>query len=180
MAAEEQIQSKVVFDDGKLLKLRADTVRLPDGSERQREVVEHPGAVGILPVLPDGRLILVRQYRYAVGREMLEIPAGTREPGEGPEACAHRELREETGYITPSLKEMVRFFVSPGWATEELIVYVANHVVPGPPEPAEDEFLEIVQVRPEEVVHLIRDGEIADSKSIVALLGFLGVFLPAV
>lgn len=179
MEAEEQLQSNVVFE-GKLLKVRLDTVRLPDGSERQREVVEHPGAVGILPVLPDGRLILVRQYRHAVGRTTLEIPAGTREPDEGPEACALRELREETGYITTELKEMVRFFVSPGWATEELIIYVANDVVPGPPDPEDDEFLEIVQVWPEDVVHLIRDGDIADSKSIVALLGFLGVFLPAI
>ncbi len=179
MAEEQRLQSTTVFD-GKLLKVRVDTVRLPDGSERQREVVEHPGAVGILPVLPDGRFILVRQYRYAVGREMLEIPAGTREPDEGPEECAHRELREETGYVASELKEMTRFFVSPGWATEELIIYVATDVVPGPPAPADDEFLEIVQVRPEDVVHLIRDGDIADSKSIVALLGFLGVFLPAV
>jgi ADP-ribose pyrophosphatase len=179
MAAEEQLHSNVVFD-GKLLKVRVDTVCLPDGSERKREVVEHPGAVGILPVLPDGRLILVRQYRYAVGREMLEIPAGTREPDEGPEACAHRELREETGYVATELKEMVRFFVSPGWATEELIIYVATDVVPGPSEPADDEFLQIVQVRPEDVVHLIRNGDIADSKSIIALLGFLGVFLSAI
>ncbi len=179
MEAEELIQSTTVFE-GKLLKVRRDTVRLPDGSERQREVVEHPGAVGILPVLPDGQLILVRQYRHAVGRVMLEIPAGTREPDEGPEECAIRELREETGYITPELKELVRFFVSPGWATEELIIYLATDVVPGPPDPEDDEFLEIVQVRPEDVVHLIRDGDIADSKSIVALLAFLGVFLPAV
>ncbi len=179
MAEEQRLQSTTVFD-GKLLKVRVDTVRLPDGSERKREVVEHPGAVGILPVLPDGRFILVRQYRYAVGREMLEIPAGTREPDEGPEECAQRELREETGYVASELKEMTRFFVSPGWATEELIIYIATDVVPGPPAPADDEFLEIVQVRPEDVVHLIRDGDIADSKSIVALLGFLGVFLPAV
>ena len=179
MATEEQIQSNVVFD-GKLLKMRVDTVRLPNGSERKREVVEHPGAVAILPVLPDGQLILVRQYRYAVGHEMLEIPAGTREADEGPEACAHRELREETGYVATELKEMVRFFVSPGWATEELVIYVATDVVPGPSEPADDEFLEIVRVRPEDVVHLIRNGDIADSKSIIALLGFLGVFLPAI
>jgi 8-oxo-dGTP pyrophosphatase MutT (NUDIX family) len=179
VVVEETINSQVVYD-GKLVNLRVDTVRLPDGSERQREVVEHPGAVGILPVLPDEQLVLVRQYRHAVGRMLLEIPAGTREPGEGPEACAIRELREETGCVTPELKELVRFFVSPGWATEELIVYLATDVTGGPAAPEADEMLEVVQVRPDTVVHLIRSGEIADSKTIIALLAFLGVFLPAV
>ncbi|MDI3340840.1 MAG: NUDIX hydrolase [Sphaerobacter sp.] len=174
MQPEAVVRSERPFS-GRLIRVRVDTVRLADGSERQREVVEHPGAVGILPVLNDGALVLVRQYRHAVGRTLLEIPAGTREPGEDAEACAHRELAEETGYRAGELRELVRFYVSPGWADEELIVYLADDLEPGSAHPAEDERLSLVEVRPEEVGRLIRQGQIADSKTIVALLAYLGL-----
>ena len=125
--AETRISGEQVFK-GRLLRVRVDNVRLPDGCESTREVVEHPGAVAILPVLDDGRLVLVRQFRYAVGRDLLEVPAGTREPNEGPRECAIRELREETGYSVDEVEELCRFFVSPGWCTEELIVYRAGNL----------------------------------------------------
>jgi len=128
-------------------------------------------------VLTDGTLVLVRQYRHAIGRALLEIPAGTREPGEDAETCARRELAEETGYRTEALWELVRFYVSPGWADEELIVYVADDLQPGAMHPADDERLEVVPVRPDEVPGLIARGEIADSKSVVALLAYLGLRL---
>lgn len=176
MQPETVVRSERPFD-GKLIRVRVDTVRLPDGRERQREVVEHPGAVGVLPVLTDGTLVLVRQYRHAIGRALLEIPAGTREPGEDAETCARRELAEETGYQTEALWELVRFYVSPGWADEELIVYVADDLQPGAMHPADDERLEVVPVRPDEVPGLIARGEIADSKSVVALLAYLGLRL---
>lgn len=176
MASDEVLHSELVFD-GRLIDVRVDTVRLADGQVHQREVVEHPGAVAVLAALPSGELILVRQYRHAVGRVLLELPAGTREPGEGPEACALRELAEETGYQAASVRELVRFFVSPGWANEELIVYVADGVRTGAAQPEADEQIEVVPVRPETVPDLIRRGEIADSKTVAGLLAYLGIAL---
>ena len=176
MDVEEAVDSQRVFD-GRLIRVRVDTVRLPDGSERRREVVEHPGAVAILPVLPGGELVLVRQYRHAVGRTLLEVPAGTREPDESTESCAYRELAEETGYRASSLRELIRFYVSPGWANEELVTYVVTDLQPGDPRPEDDERLEIVPVRPEDVPGLINRGEIGDAKTIIALMAHLGLRL---
>ncbi len=177
MQMEQLIGTRRVFA-GKLVAVRVDTVRLPDGAERTREVVEHPGAVAILPVLSDGRLVLVRQYRHAIGRSLLEVPAGTLEKGETPEACAARELEEETGYRAASLRRLVRFYVSPGWATEQLTVFVAEDVQSGAARPAPDERIDVVEVRPDEVPDLIAGGEIADAKTIVALVTYLGLRLP--
>lgn len=140
MQPEETVSSQRMFD-GRLIGVRVDTVRLPDGSERRREVAEHPGAVAILPVLPGGELVLIRQYRHAVGRPLLEVPAGTREPDESTEACARRELAEETGYRGGRVRELVRFYVSPGWANEELVTYVATDLEPGSARPEDDERL---------------------------------------
>ena len=169
---EEPVSSERVFD-GKLLRVRVDRVRLPDGRETTREVVEHPGAVAILPVLADGSLVLVRQYRHAVGKTLLEVPAGTREPDEGAQACAARELREETGYAAGQLELLTRFFVSPGWCTEELFVYRAQDLREAGAEPKGDEILRVEQVRPDDARGLIASGIIADSKSIVAILAHL-------
>src|SRR5688500_12755627 len=121
---EERLSTEQAFR-GKLIGVRVDRVRLPDGRETTREVVEHPGAVAILPVTEAGELVLIRQYRYAAGRTLLEVPAGTREPDEPAEETAVRELREETGLAAGVIELLVRFFVSPGWCTEELLVYRA-------------------------------------------------------
>lgn len=173
MSDETVIESQRVFD-GRLIKVRVDKVRLPDGSEHRREVVEHPGAVAIVPVLPNGDLVLVRQYRHAVGRSTLELPAGTREPGESPIETANRELREETGYRAKDTRELVRFFVSPGWADEELIVFLATNMTSGRDQPEQDEDLLVVTVHPDDITEKIRSGDIADSKTIVGLLAWLG------
>mgnify|MGYP001050168324 CR=1 FL=1 len=173
---EERVTSEVAFA-GTLLRLRVDTVRLPNGEVGRREVVEHPGAVAVLPVLSSGELVLVRQYRYAVERILLEVPAGTRQPGESPEQCARRELLEETGYQAEALRELARFYVSPGWTNEELVIYVATGLVAGKAAPTDDERIEIERARPEHVVELIRQGWIADAKSLVAVLGYLGLCL---
>lgn len=178
MQPEQTISRQRVFA-GKLIGVRVDTVQLPNGDVRTREVAEHPGAVAVLPVLPDGTLVLVRQYRHAVGRTLLEVPAGTLDPDERPEDCALRELAEETGYQAESLRELVRFFVSPGWANEELVVYVADDIRAGQASPEEDEDLEVVQVAPADVPGLIQRGEIADSKTIICLLAYLGLRLDA-
>ncbi len=176
MAGETVIKSERVFE-GKLISVRVDEVRMADGSVHRREVVEHPGAVAIVPILPDGGIVLVRQYRHAARRDTLELPAGTREPDETPLLTAIRELREETGYSASGMREIVHFFVSPGWADEELTVYVATGITAGQDHPEADEDLWVVTVRPDEVVERIRSGEIVDSKTIIGLLAWLGIKL---
>lgn len=165
---EERIASETVFE-GRLLKVRVDTVRTPEGREAQREVVEHPGAVAILPVMDDGRIVLVRQFRYAVGRDLLEAPAGTRELDETHEECAHRELEEEIGMRARRMEILTRFFVSPGWCNEELVIFRAWDLERSTPNPEDDEDLEIVLVDPGEIPRLISNGEIADAKTLTAV-----------
>lgn len=169
---EERLASELVFE-GKLLRVRVDQVRTPSGRTATREVVEHPGAVAILPVLADGRMVLVRQFRYAVGRELLEVPAGTREPGEDPRQTAIRELHEEVGFVAENVELLLRYFISPGWCNEELIVYRASGLRDIGAQPDQDENLAAVTVRPEEVPQLIASGEIADAKTITAILAHL-------
>lgn len=170
--AETRIASETVFD-GRLVRVRVDRVELPSGRIGTREVVEHPGAVAILPVLDDGRLVLVRQFRYAVGRMLLEVPAGTREPGEDPRETAIRELREEVGLEADAVEPLVRFFISPGWCNEELIAYRATGLRDVGAAPEQDEDLEIVRVEVDEVPALIGSGEIGDAKTITAILAHL-------
>jgi ADP-ribose pyrophosphatase len=169
---EQRVLSERVFD-GKLVKVRVDTVRLPSGRETTREVVEHPGAVAILPVFDDGTIVLVRQFRYAVGRTILEVPAGTREPGEPDEETARRELREEVGLDATTIEPLARFFISPGWCNEELVVFRATGLREIGAQPEADEDLEIVRVSPHDIPALIASGEIADAKTITAVLAHL-------
>lgn len=173
MGAERVERSETIFQ-GRLLLVRRDEVVLPDGSHSIREVVHHPGAVAILPVQDDGRVVLVQQYRHAVRRMLLEVPAGTREPHETPEACAARELEEETGYRATEMRLLTRFFVSPGWTDEELSVYVAEGLERGTPRPARDERVKVVILSPDEAYDAVRRGDICDAKSVVALLAFFG------
>jgi ADP-ribose pyrophosphatase len=169
---EEQVASKMAFQ-GKLLTVRVDTVRTESGRETTREVVEYPGAVAILPVLEDGRVVLVRQFRYATGRSLLEVPAGTREPGEAPEVTAARELHEEVGYEADSLELMFRYFISPGWCSGELIAYRATGLRDIGATPEQDEDLELVTIDLADVPSLIASGEIADGKTISTLYAHL-------
>lgn len=166
---ERLIESNVAFR-GRLIAVRVDAVELDNGRRTSREVVEHPGAVAILPVLDNGDIVLVRQYRHAVGRELLELPAGTCEPGEPPELTAARELQEETGYHAAAWELLTRFFVSPGWCNEELIVYRAHGLRAVEQALEEDETLAVAVVRPSEIPGLMRDGVIADAKTMTALV----------
>lgn len=178
MAHEQQVRTRTVYA-GKLVSLRVDTVIGADGREHQWEVVEHPGAVAILPVLPDGRLLLVRQYRHAVGQELLEAPAGLPEPGESDDDAARRELREETGYRAGRLERLCRYFSSPGFTTETIVVYVARELEAGEPDRDPGEEMELEPVAPGDVAEMIASGRIIDGHTIVALLAFLGLRLPA-
>ena len=131
--------------------------------------MEHPGAVAIIPVLPDGRILLVRQFRHPVGQVLLEIPAGKLDPGESPDACAARELEEETGYRAKSLERKASVFTGPGFTNEVIHLYLAHDLFKTAVNPDEDEFLEVGAYTPEEIRRLVREGLICDAKTISGL-----------
>jgi len=161
------VQSRRVFD-GKALGLRLDEVEAPSGACVVFEVVEHRGAVAIIPVTSDGQVLLVRQYRLPVGREMLEVPAGTIEPGEAPDACARRELAEEVGQAAGRWDHLLSFYPSPGILTEVVHVYLARELTPRSV-PREEEDLRVEPTPLATVRHRIASGEICDAKSIIGL-----------
>ncbi len=167
---EEVIGSETIYA-GKLLTLRCDRVRLESGREAAREVVIHPGAVAIVPLLPDGKVIMVRQYRHAAGRALLEIPAGTLDqPGESIEAAALRELREETGYSAADLAPLVAFYTAPGFCTERITLFLATGLTRGEQDQMDDEAITIEEIALADLPVLIARGEIADAKSLTGLL----------
>ncbi|WHX47438.1 NUDIX hydrolase [Paenibacillus woosongensis] len=152
---------------GKVISLQVDTVQLPDGTEGKREIVKHPGAVAVLAI-HEGRLLLVDQYRQALGRCELEIPAGKLEHGEDPMEAARRELEEETGYRCSRLSLLHSFYTSPGFADELIHLYLAEDLKAGNASPDEDEFLEIIEATFAETQQYIAEGRISDAKTILA------------
>jgi ADP-ribose pyrophosphatase len=165
--AEEVLGRETVFA-GKLITVRKDTVRLPNGKTTEREVVEHAEVAVIIPVLDDGRLVLVRQYREAVGKALLEIPAGGVDEGESAEEAARREMVEETGYRVGRLDRLCSFYSSPGFCTELMHLYVARGLEPGEPTEENDE-LEVVLLTQEDAMQRLQRGEIQDAKTVAAL-----------
>jgi 8-oxo-dGTP pyrophosphatase MutT (NUDIX family) len=166
---EKRVRGELAYR-GKIINVRVDQVRLASGRQTVREVVEHPGAVAIVVVQNNGDILLVRQFRYAVGRELLEVPAGTREPGESAEACALREVEEEVGMRAGNIELLSRFYISPGWCNEEMVIYRAWDLQASHVDPDDDEVIDIVSVAPQDVPRLIANREVADAKSITALL----------
>lgn len=167
--AEKSFEKKIVFS-GKAVKFHADTVILPDGGKAVREYMEHPGASAVLPVLSDGRIIFVRQFRYPVGRETLEIPAGKLTgPGDDPLIRAKAELEEETGYKAEHYDKIISFWTTAAFSTEVLHVYAAHGLIPGTSHPDEDEFLKTEIMPFEEAWALLQAGKIMDVKTIIAL-----------
>jgi ADP-ribose pyrophosphatase len=167
--------SEEIVYDGKLIKVVKEMVRLPDGRERPREIVKHPGAVALVPVDKEGNLLLVRQYRRAAGKVLLEIPAGTREPGEDAEKCAQRELREEIGYNAGKIEHMGGFYSAPGFCTEYLECYLLTDLTEGRDDADDDEDIEVVSLSAEEALEAIRSGEICDAKSIAGILMWMSL-----
>jgi ADP-ribose pyrophosphatase len=161
------LRSRRVFE-GTVIAVRVDELEGRDGPAA-REIVEHRGAVAAVPVLPDGRVLLVRQYRHAVGGTLLEIPAGTLEPGEAPEPALQRELAEEIGMRAGVLRHLVTFYPSPGFLTERVHVYLAQDLAPHRL-PAEEDDLEVVAVPLAEAQAMVARGEIRDAKSVIGLL----------
>jgi ADP-ribose pyrophosphatase len=157
---------------GKVVTLRIDEVPSRAGGTRSREVVEHVPGVAILAVDAEGRVLLVRQPRPAVGEVLLEIPAGMLDAGETPEACARRELEEETGCVAAEVDLLARFYASPGYCTEELFVFLATGLAEGDQRLDEGEEIEIVREPVDAVLERVRRGEIRDAKTLVGLLAY--------
>ncbi len=149
------------------------TTQLPSGELFSREVVRHPGAVVIVPIMADGRICLIRNYRIAIGRELLELPAGTRERDELPIVTAQRELAEETGFVCERINPLCEFYMSPGILDEHMSVFVADGLSPGAAALEHGEQITVHPATVDEVDTLIRTGELVDSKSIAALLYYL-------
>lgn len=165
--AERLLESNSVFT-GRLLHLHVDEVEQHTGGRARREVVDHPGAVCIVPRAADGRLVLVRQWRHPVGRALWELPAGTRDPGEDPETTAERELAEETGYTAKRWTRLGSGAVAPGYSTEVIHYFLAEELTDGETSPDEDEHVEARLFSVEEIGHLLASGEV-DLKTIAGL-----------
>lgn len=163
---EEPLSSETVFK-GKLLDVRRDTVRLPDGSTATREYIKHPGASMIVPVLPDGQVVLLRQYRYPMHKAFVEFPAGKIEPGEPPLATAQRELTEETGYRASKWTELTTIHNAIGYADERIVLYMAEGLERGVQKLDEHEFVEVFSAPLESLMAWIEAGEVTDVKTVI-------------
>lgn len=168
---ERGLTQEIVFK-GHLLRIRVDTVALPNGEIANREIVEHPGAVAVLARTSDGQLLLVRQFRYAVGEFSLELPAGTLDvPGEDLTTAAARELSEETGHKAAKLVYLACIHSSPGFSSERTHLFVTEGLeLVGEAQPMADEFLDLVKVPVAEAVAMVKRGEIKDAKTVAGLL----------
>ncbi|MFM8321116.1 MAG: NUDIX hydrolase [Chloroflexota bacterium] len=169
LMSHELTHSDILYQ-GRILTLRLDRVRYPDGKEHTFEVIDHRDAVTILPIDAQGRVLFVRQYRQPAGRALLELPAGVAEAGEAVETSAQRELREETGMAANRLERLGGFFLAPGYTTEFMHVFLASELYPSPLPGDEDESIQLERLPLEAALQLAETGGIEDSKSLVALL----------
>ena len=166
---EPTVESKTVFQ-GKILNLRVDKVRMPNGRLAVREIAEHSNSVCVVPIDNEGNVVLVRQYRKPAELELLEVVAGGVDEGEEAEAAALRELQEEVGFTAGKMRHLSSSWVAPGWATELIHAYLATDLKPASLPPDEDENISVVKVPFQDVPALIASGEIRDLKSIASLL----------
>lgn len=168
---EKTIQSQPIFK-GKVISLKVDDVTLPNGETSKREIVNHPGAVAIIAITSEGKLVVVEQYRKALERSIIEIPAGKLEPGELPEVTAVRELEEETGYGCNELTYLQSFATSPGFADEIIHLFIARglYKLENPAVMDEDEFVELMEITVEEGERMIAQQKIFDAKTAFAIL----------
>ena len=166
----EKILSSDQIYDGKVVNLRVDTIELPSGNVTKREIMEHGGAVCIIPILPDGKIGMIRQWRSAVQEFLWELPAGGIEKGEDPQACAGRELIEEIGYKAGKLSLVFQCFLAPGYSSELMHGFLGEELELVGAQPEPDENIELKPMTMEELLPLIDSGEIRDSKTICGLL----------
>jgi ADP-ribose pyrophosphatase len=167
---EKTVTSQTLFE-GRVIDLVFEEVLLPNGKTSTREIIKHPGAVAVIPITNDGKIVMVRQFRKALERELVEIPAGKLEKGEKPELTARRELEEETGYECETLDHLISFYTSPGFADEIVHVYIAEGLTTkvNKLELDEDEFVEVIELSLEEAKQYIQEQKIYDAKTAYAV-----------
>lgn len=168
---EKTVHTESIYK-GKVISLQVDDVSLPDGNTSKRELIKHPGAVAIIPITPEGKMVFVEQYRKALERSVVEIPAGKLEPGEKPDETAKRELEEETGYTTESLEFVTSFSTSPGFADEIVHLYLAKDLKKAENrlDGDDDEFVELIEASLQEAEEMEKEQRIWDAKTAYALL----------
>ncbi len=172
---EKRTSGKTIYE-GNILRLYRDEVEFPDKHKSAREVVEHSGGVSVLAENEDGKVILIKQYRYPVDEVIYEIPAGKLELDEEPAECAARELREETGYSAQKFSKIFEFFPTPGYSTETIYIYQAEELNFVGRELEEGEYIEVVPKTRAELKELLQSGKIKDSKTLIAVMYYLGDF----
>lgn len=165
---EKTIRTKTIFE-GKIINVYVKDVLLPNGKESKREVVEHPGAVAVIAKTDDDKYLFVRQFRKPLEKTIVEIPAGKLEKNEDPKETAKRELYEETGYIAETLKHVISFYTSPGFANEIIHLYEASNLKKGKPQTEADEFVDVLKLSLEEAEQLVKTQEIIDAKTLYAI-----------
>jgi ADP-ribose pyrophosphatase len=165
--SEPTVRNETVFS-GKLIEVRKVTVQLPNGTTTDREIVVHPEVIAVLPLLDDGRIVLVRQFRKAAEKVLLEVPAGGVDAGESPEDAVRREMIEETGYRVGSVRKLSSFYTSPGFTTELMHLYEARDLQPGDATEETDQ-IQVVLLTPEEALERVESDDVADAKTLLAL-----------
>jgi ADP-ribose pyrophosphatase len=172
LAEEKTVSSRYTFK-GRAFNVRVDKVINAEGHETEREIVEHVEAVAIVALDANGDILLVKQFRKAIEKELLEIPAGGIDPGEGPDDAVRRELQEEIGHFPGQIKRMGGFYSAPGFCNEYLYLYLATELKPSQLQAEDTAGIETIRVKPSRVRKMISSGEICDSKSIAGLLYYL-------
>ncbi|GAB3052440.1 NUDIX hydrolase [Virgibacillus ainsalahensis] len=168
---EKTIKTKSVYD-GKIIQLQVDEVTLPNGETAKRELIKHPGAVAVIPITKDNKIVFVEQYRKPLEKPLIEIPAGKLEEGEEPEVTAIRELEEETGYTAKHLSFVTSFYSSPGFANELMYIYITDEleVLDTPVTGDDDEFVEVMELTLDEAKQYVEEERIHDAKTNYAIL----------
>jgi ADP-ribose pyrophosphatase len=172
----EKTIAKRVIHKGKLITIREDVVKSVKG-QFNREIVEHPGAVAIIPIIGKD-IVVIKQYRHAIERAIFELPAGTLEKEESPEECARRELLEETGYTGSSFKKILELYPAPGYSTEVIYLYLATNLTKTKQRPEKDEHIKVLTIDLETVLQMIGRKEIKDAKSIIGILYLKNFVIP--
>jgi ADP-ribose pyrophosphatase len=165
-----KIVSRDVVFSGRVLDVAVEKHQMPDGRQSSFEIIRHPGGAAVLPILPDGRVLLIRQYRPAIGTMLYEIPAGRLEPGETAQDCAGRELIEEAGFAAAQLMPLGGFWSTPGFCDEYIHLFLGRELVAGEQNLEPDELIELCPMALADALHKIDGGEIQDSKTLMALL----------
>ena len=172
LVEKKTLSSRLIYE-GRAVKLRVDTIKMPDGRETTREIVEHSDCVAVVVIDADDNVLLVEQFREPVEKTLLEIPAGGIDPGEDPVTTVCRELREETGYLPRKVERLGGFYSAPGYSSEYLYLYLATDLTSSPLHAEDTENIRLVRVPIAQITSLIASGSICDAKSIAGLLTFL-------